>query len=308
MIDILLATYNGEKYIKEQLESLLAQSERDFVVNICDDCSTDRTVEILRHYVKRYPDRIKLIVNEKNSGSAAFSFFKLLHRAKGDYVMFCDQDDVWLEDKVKLSLEKIKEAEREYGSNIPILLHTDLTVVDEGLNVKARSMFALQHLDSEKIAVNNLAVQNIVTGCTMMLNRALADRLTHIPVSVPVHDWWIALYTACCGKIVFCDEPTLLYRQHSSNVCGAQNMADMGYVTERARDSKRAGLMIRYGYRQAAEMARVYGTALGEENYELLKGYGELENRSYFARLGFVISHRVYKSGLIRKLGQLIYM
>lgn len=308
MIDILLAAYNGEKYIARQLESLLEQTCQDFTLRICDDCSTDRTADIIYHYAKRYPNKIVFTVNEKNSGSAAFNFFKLLQNSTADYVMFCDQDDVWFKDKVELSLEKIRQAEDNYGSGTPILLHTDLTVTDGELNTISPSMFALQHLNFEQTAVNNLAVQNIVTGCTMMLNRELVNRLTYIPVSVPVHDWWIALYTACCGKIVFYDRPTLFYRQHTTNVCGAQDMSDMGYITARAGQKDRSRLMLRYGYRQAAEMARVYAGTLGQENYALLRGYGELENKPYLKKLAFVIKHKVFKSGIIRKLGQLIYM
>jgi hypothetical protein len=202
----------------------------------------------------------------------------------------------------------MREEEKRQGVNTPVLLHTDLTVVNESLEVKAGSMFARQRLDSSHIAVNELAVQNIVTGCTMMLNRALADKLTYIPLSVPVHDWWIALFTACCGSIVFVDKPTLYYRQHSGNMCGAQNMSDMGYVAKRAVQVGRSSQMIRYGYKQAAEMAKAYGNELGEDNFALLKGYGELEGKPYFKRLSFVFKHRIFKDGIIRRLGQLIYL
>ena len=142
MIDILLAAYNGEKYIARQLESLLEQTCQDFTLRICDDCSTDRTADIIYHYAKRYPNKIVFTVNEKNSGSAAFNFFKLLQNSTADYVMFCDQDDVWFKDKVELSLEKIRQAEDNYGSGTPILLHTDLTVTDGELNTISPSMFA----------------------------------------------------------------------------------------------------------------------------------------------------------------------
>lgn len=308
MIDVLLASYNGERYISEQIESVLAQTCGDFTLHICDDCSTDRTAELVRHYTKRYPDKVKLTVNEKNSGSAGNNFFKLLNASSADYIMFCDQDDVWFKDKIERTLAKMRQAEINFGESTPILVHTDLTVADKDLKVIAPSMFKAQHLDTSRIAVNNLAVQNVVTGCTVMLNRTLADRLNYIPSAVPVHDWWIALLTACCGRIVCLDEPTLYYRKHDTNVCGAQDMESAGYIMSRAADGKRARLMMRYGYMQAAEMAAAYGDKLGRDNFELLKGYGELVNKGYFERLDFVVKNKMFKSGVVRKVGQVIYL
>jgi glycosyltransferase involved in cell wall biosynthesis len=308
MIDILMAVYNGEKYLAEQIESVLAQDCEGIVLKIRDDCSTDRSADIIRHYAKRYPQKIRFTQSRKNSGSAAANFFELLRSSTADYVMFCDQDDVWFKDKVSLSLKYMREEEKKQGANTPVLLHTDLTVVNESMEVKAKSMFASQRLDSRRNSVKELAVQNVVTGCTMMLNKALVDKLTYTPSSVPVHDWWIALFTACCGSIVFVDKPTLYYRQHSGNMCGAQNMSDIGYVAKRAAQFKRSTLMIRYGYRQAAEMARVYGSKLGEDNLALLKGYGELEHKPYIERLRFVFKHHIFKDGIVRRIGQLIYL
>ncbi len=308
-VDILLAAYNGERYIEQQIDSLLKQDYTAFRLIIADDCSTDRTVDIIRHYAKRYPDKIVYSINKKNSGAAA-TFFELLKSSTASYVMFCDQDDVWFENKISLSLERIKAEEKMLGINMPILLHTDLCVTDESLKVKAKSMFAMQQLNGDRNAVKYMAVQNMVTGCTMMLNRALASRLTAkpMPKSVPLHDWWIALYTACCGKIVFVDKPTIFYRQHGRNVCGAKNMSDISYILSRAKGRERSRLMLKYGYRQAGEMSSLFGDELGEENLRLLKGYGELENMPYIKRLNFVLKNGTFKSGLVRKLGQLVLL
>ncbi len=302
-VEILLASYNGERYIAEQIESILNQDCKDFTLHILDDCSADRTVEIVRGYVKRYPDKISLSRNEKNLGSAG-SFFKLLKSSKAEYVMFCDQDDVWLENKISLSLEKME------GAAAPTLLHTDLTVTDENLRIKHPSMFKSQHLQSGAVTVRSLAVQNVVTGCTMMLNRELVNRLCAValPDNIPVHDWWIALYTACCGEIIFLDKATVYYRQHGTNVCGARDMSDFRYIISRAKATERARLMLQYGYNQAEKLSELYGNALGEENRAFLSAYGELSNKPYMERLKFVVKNRVFKSGIIRKIGQLIFL
>lgn len=308
MIDILLAAYNGEKYIGEQIESVLAQDFRDFRLIIRDDASADRTADIVRHYEKRYPHKISFNVNKENSGCAGANFFAMLREARGDYVMFCDQDDVWFSDKISKSLKKIQKAEKKYGEATPLLLHTDLTVTDENLNVRAKSMFAYQHLNRDSVSVKKLMVQNVATGCTFMLNRALADRLLYTPKSVPVHDWWIALYTACCGRIVFLDEPTLFYRQHGTNTCGARDMGDVRYMADRLSRGKNASLMLKYGYRQAAEMYEVLKNEGDKELGELLKGYGELEGKPYLKRLAFVLKNGVLKDGIVRKAGQILFL
>lgn len=305
MIDILLAAYNGEKYIGEQIESVMSQSFQNIHLTVCDDASSDRTADIVRSYESRYPHKISLSVNRENSGSVGANFFAMLTKAQGDYVMFCDQDDVWFPDKVEKSIEKIKQAENKYGEKTPLLLHTDLTVTDENLQVKAKSMFAYQHLNHNSNTVEKLLVQNIATGCTFTLNRPLVDRLTHTPQSVPLHDWWIALYTACCGRIVFLDEPTLFYRQHGTNTCGAKDMGDIRYIEERLKNGKNASLMLKYGYRQAAEMAQLLGE---NEDRELVKGYGELENKPYLKRLAFALKNKTLKDGIVRKAGQILFL
>jgi glycosyltransferase involved in cell wall biosynthesis len=307
-VDVLMSVYNGEKYLAEQIESVLNQDYKDFVLHIRDDGSTDRSVDIIRHYARRNPDKIFYSVADKNSGSAAGGFFALLKESYAPYVMFCDQDDVWFKDKISASMAAVSEAEVQYGNNVPILLHTDLTVTDGSLKIKAESMFRYQHLDYRRTSVKSLAVQNIVTGCTMLINRPLVKRLTHAPQSVPVHDWWIALFTACCGKIVFLNKPTLYYRQHGDNTCGAQNMSGAGYLASRMTRADNARLMLKYGYRQAAELSRVYGMSIGRDNFELLSAYGSLEDKPYLKRLAFVLKNGVLKSGLIRKLGQVIYL
>lgn len=307
-VDILLAAYNGERFLAEQIESILAQDYDNIRLYISDDGSRDRTADIAKHYADRETGRIIFTQNSKNSGSATANFFNLLHKSTAPYVMFCDQDDVWFKDKVSTSIAALKRAEAAYGAEMPLLLHTDLTVADENLNVTAKSMFKLQHLDSGSVTVRKLAVQNVVTGCTMALNRSLADRLKYTPRSVPVHDWWIALYTACCGKIIFVDKPTLLYRQHGRNVCGAQDMSNPAYMLERAGQLERSRLMVSYGYKQAAEMAEMCAEEIGEENQKLLSGFGKLQNQGYLKKLSFVSKNKLWKDGLVRKLGQLIFL
>src|SRR5690606_13737176 len=150
-------------------------------------------------------------------------FARLLGASTADYIMFCDQDDVWLPGKVTLTLAKMQELEAACGAETFLLVHTDLRIVDENLNLVADSGHRYQQIDPDRgNTLGRLLVQNIATGCTIMVNRALRDLALPIPGAALMHDHWLSLVSACFGKIAYLPEPTLLYRQHSGNKVGAQ--------------------------------------------------------------------------------------
>jgi len=188
VISILLASYNGENYIAEQIESLLAQTEKDFKLFIRDDKSTDETFSIAQGYERKYPGKIFAMQNSENTGGAKRNFIKMMIEHKDEYVMLCDQDDVWLPDKIEKSLEKIREMEEYYGTSMPILVHTDLKVVDEGLNVISHSYEAMANTSFKNNALRNLLTMNIAAGCTALYNRALADIIQAEPSYFVIHD------------------------------------------------------------------------------------------------------------------------
>jgi len=220
MIDVLLATYNGEKFLKEQIDSILKQSFKDRQMLIRDDGSTDSTVEIIKSYVNKYPDKIKLIEDNLGNLGVGRNFGTLLEHSQSQYSMFCDQDDVWLPEKIELTLNKMKEAENLHP-DLPILVFTDLTIVDENLNVIAKSLWSYHKINPQKASLlKNLAYRSAVTGCTIMINKRAREISLPIPEVSRVHDWWVALNTAKYGKIVYLSQPTVLYRQHPKNVVG----------------------------------------------------------------------------------------
>ena len=228
MIDILMTVYNGEQYVVPQIESILNQTDSNWKLFIQDDCSTDRTVELIEPYVRRYPERITLLRNEKNSGSAQKNFFSMLPLVEHSYCMFCDHDDVWKPRKVEMTVRRMMELEQANGQDTPLLVHTDLAVADENLKVLSDSMFRSQNLNRKGNRLNNLLVQNNVTGCTMMVNKALVDMVGPAPKHAVMHDWWMALIAACFGKIGFVRQATILYRQHRANANTQQVARERG--------------------------------------------------------------------------------
>ena len=188
MITILMAAYNGGRYVAEQIESLLRQTEQDFVLRVRDDCSTDDTYSILCGYAAKYPGKIFVERNPENSGGAKWNFLQLTAAYQDDYVMLCDQDDVWLPNKIELSLQAMRAAEKQRGSQTPILVHTDLRVIDDQMHVIGESLNEMLGLYTENGSLPLQTIQNTVTGCTAMYNRAFAQ-LVRIPRFCIVHDW-----------------------------------------------------------------------------------------------------------------------
>jgi glycosyltransferase involved in cell wall biosynthesis len=229
-IAVLLPTFNGEKYLAEQLDSVLAQGHKDIVVVIRDDGSSDGTREIIRSYRDGFPDKIHVIdgdgTNLGASGSFAFLMrFVLLHKKElglgKAYMMFCDQDDIWAENKIEIEIDKMLQVEAG-NDDIPVVVHSELRVVSDSGNVIAESFTRYQGLEPAKNRFKHIALCNTVTGCTALINESLAARALPVPEAAVMHDWWLALVASAFGKVVFIDQPLVEYRQHGSNTLGAR--------------------------------------------------------------------------------------
>lgn len=305
MIDILMATCNGEKFIKEQLDSIISQSYSDWRLIISDDCSKDNTVNIIKIYQEQYSDKILLFENDVPSGSAQNNFFNAIKYATSSYVMFSDQDDVWLPDKIQNTLKKMIEVEREIGENTPVLIHTDLKVVDRNLNRINDSLFEMMNMDNKRCAFNNLLVQNIVTGCTLMTNRALLNYLTKIPRNAVMHDMWIALIASAFGKIGFVDQSTMLYRQHGSNSVGAKNTKSLNYILYKIFHAKEIHNSLVKQYKQADEFREIYGGILSERQLSMLQSYGSFEKKNFLEKYKELKKFNLFKNSKIQILGQI---
>lgn len=226
MTTILMSTYNGARYLHQQIDSIVAQTDHDWRLIIRDDGSTDATPAILGYYAKAHPERISVMSDNRRNVGALRSFERLLEQvpAEADYVMFADQDDVWLPEKVAVTKAKMQELEAVHGKQKPIVVHTDLKVVNQDLKEMHPSFWRFSNIRPEILDrdVHYLGICNAVTGCAMMMNRAA------LTISLPfadyafMHDWWIAEKVMTEGGIV-CPlaQPTILYRQHLSNVVGA---------------------------------------------------------------------------------------
>lgn len=307
MVTILMATYNGERFIAEQIESILQQTNSNWNLIIQDDCSSDKTAAIILKYQQKYPEKIRLIERKEPSGSAKYNFFSMLKFANSDYVMTSDQDDIWLPDKIQVTLNEMLRLEAVYGSKKSLLVHTDLKVVDCDLNEIEESLFGRQKLDKRKVKLNNLLVQNNVTGCTMLVNRALLEKVNDQPQEAIMHDWWLALIASAFGEIGFVNQSTVLYRQHSSNQVGAKNSRSLWYNLERFIDFKTSKQVLRSTYLQAQAFLKVYGEMLSPEYLELVREYSSIPVYGKLERLETIYSYSFWKTSFLRKCGQILF-
>lgn len=301
-VEILLATYNGEQYIRQQLESILSQDYDNWVIRACDDASTDGTYNILKEYQEKYPDKFILEKNEQGFGSAKKNFMNLIKNSTCDYVMCCDQDDVWLPNKISLTMQAMKENEQ---GEMPVLVHTDLKVVDANLNVLSESFFEHSNFRKE-FELNEILIQNFVTGCTMMMNRPMVDLMSRGDNCdrILMHDWVASVLATSVGKVTFVDVPTMLYRQHAINSVGAKKYGFALFLSK-LKEAKMKQSLIDTTL-QAAEIAKLYQDILDKEKYEFIHQYGTLWEKNKVQRICFYLKHKVLKKGLPRKLCQLI--
>ncbi|MGA1980070.1 MAG: glycosyltransferase family 2 protein [Sedimentisphaerales bacterium] len=229
-ISICMATYNGEQFLGQQLDSIIAQSNQDWQLLVRDDGSDDNTVHIVEDYAGRLPEKIRLVTDDGNRLGASLNFGKLLEYADTEYIMFSDQDDVWLPNKIELTLNAMKAAEQIYPDK-PILIHTDLQVMDYKLDIIANSMWSYQKLFPEAGSdLNRIMAQNVVTGCTVMLNKKARAVSIPVPDEAIMYDWWLALKVCEHGKIIYVSIPSVLYRQHSKNRLGAQKVRKIDII------------------------------------------------------------------------------
>lgn len=273
-IAVLMSTYNGEDYLAQQIESIQKQSYEDWRLFIRDDGSSDDTVKIIEEYQKK--DRRIRLINQghiKNIGVVR-SFFELLENVDADFYMFSDQDDYWLPNKIKVTLEEMLE----YNFDLPNCVYTNLQIVDKNLNGEERL------LKCNWQSFTNVLFTNNVYGCTMMINNSLKRMVNFKQIDyqrIYMHDWWLALIAAEFGNLRFIDKATILYRQHGSNQVGATNKS-ISSLLKRVFNHERDRKAMRRSVNFAIEFLKEYGNNknLIDENY--INRYGKLDKESSF--------------------------
>ena len=309
-----MAAYNGENYIKEQINSILKQTIKDWHLYICDDCSSDNTVDIVLDYVNKYPDKITLVQNSENMGHKA-TFFKLLKMSKGDYVFTCDQDDVWNFEKIERELQAMLENEATLGVNFPLMVHSDLELIDgEGASMHRR-MSQTIGADPKAVTPAQLLMTGVATGCTIGLNRACLTKALECKChdSVLMHDWWVALVAAILGRRIYIDSPLVFYRQHGDNVVGAAIAPFEDIARDYVATGRQSGINGIIERVVAGEVDRIKQAILFLEAYDAnlscsqkreIRAIADIPDEGLLRRFAVVNERRLWRRGLKRKVRQ----
>ena len=308
---ICMATYNGEKYVEEQIDSIGAQSYSDWVLFIRDDNSSDETVRIIRRCIEKYQDKIVLIEDKKlQGGSSKKNFAGILNwvdqNCKFRYFMFSDQDDYWLPTKVETSIKMVKRLEADYDG--PVLVHTDLKVVDQNLQILGESFVKYRALNPAIKDINHLLVQNNITGCTMCWNEKLNRIINLSDDNVAMHDWWMALVAACFGKIEFISEPTILYRQHGNNVVGATNVNSFSFIIQRLTGHVHVRETLDMSMNQAEAFSEYYKKQLSNEQLTTVQKFASLKSEHKLSKIVTILRKKYLKQGIVQVIGELMFI
>jgi Glycosyl transferase family 2 len=319
-VEVLLATYNGARFLREQLDSIIAQDYGNIRVLARDDGSNDGTVEILDQYAKRFPDRFRLMPASAPTGSAKNNFLLLMKASRADHICFADQDDVWLPDKVSRTKHAMDQLQSRWGTKVPLLVFTDLHVVDDRLKILHQSFWSHMNIDPDRMErLAKLMVQSVVTGCTAMLNRPLLELSLRMPDEAFMHDRWIGLLASFMGKSNGLRVPTVLYRQHEHNVLGTgRDVAGMvaaketRSLLERIRQPRIAAGQIalwNISQREARAFLQEYGADLPPGEGDLLRAFLRCQtSRSRFVRIATFIRYGFYYVGLRLNLAMILHL
>lgn len=324
MIEILLATYNGERFLPEQIESITSQSFTDYQILASDDNSSDCTFEILRSYESVLGEKIRVV--QSNTHSAKENFYNLLDMADAEYIALCDQDDFWERDRLKKSLKAVQRLERRYGKETPILVHSDLEIVDENLNSQNKKMSELTGINeaikyakeeskylytiSTKESFSRYLVENNITGNTVIINKALLDIYKRPKVSF-MHDWWLGIIAFTFGKVGYLNECLVKYRQHGSNELGAKNPLELSNIRKRNKQRIRENYDCMFA--QVEEFLLLYKNELGKSRsadtyyaHKYLNAFANMKSKNRISKIRDILKYSFFKSSKILTIGEML--
>jgi glycosyltransferase involved in cell wall biosynthesis len=305
-VDIIISVYNGEKYLKEQLNSIFAQNYQKFKILIRNNGSTDNTDLIINTYKKLYPNKIFIDPCKEQILPLYLSFSSLLKYSSSEYVMFSDADDVWLNFKIIKSLDEILKLENLHKPGTPCLVFTDLMIVDKDLNLISKSMFNFQSLKPNRMKLNYLLSQDIACGNTFIFNRALLNLIYPIPFGAGMHDIWTSLVAVTLGKVSYLNESTILYRQHESNICGSNSQYKR--ILYYFKNIKLINIKINEKFLLANSFLKNYNEILPFHEKNLIELFISIQKVGFFKKRYLIIKNKFFYNTIVATCAFLIFV
>lgn len=308
-VAILLACYNGEKFVRKQLDSILGQDLRDFTLYVSDDGSSDATAKILSEYSVT-DGRVKILPEHAPNGSACKHFLQMLETVESDLYLFSDQDDVWTADHVSRLVERYAQLS-DNEKRLPTVIHSDLSVADRNLEVICESFFDYALLSRHPAHRHSYFLENNVTGGAMLVNAALKgfvfrDRkfLSMNLYRIPMHDHFFALVANQFGQVLFVDEKLELYRQHSENAVGAKNVKTLKNYFQKLLCFDAAWLESSIAL--TSFFLEYYPDRIPDDEKKVLQEFLKIRQMSRLQALRFIIRHDFWKESKRRQVRQVL--
>lgn len=304
-VAILLATYQSEKYLTTQLDSLLNQDYTDFVIYIQDGGSDDSTIPIIIEYANNHPNKIIYNISPHHLNALEnFSSLIKKYAPNHKYIMFSDHDDLWESSKIKQTLNKMFELENE--KNEPICIFTDATVVDYNLKIISPSYFEYTNLNPHQATFSKQIIQNIPLGCTMTINKPLIDLIKTIPENAIMHDHWIGLTASCFGRLYYINQSTIKYRQHSNNQSGAPHYTLKFYIDKLRSKKNEIFINLDKSIKQAKAFKDFHQDKLNSNDLLVISKFIDIKKFWFFKKIFIISKYKLFKHGFLRNLGLVI--
>lgn len=302
-IDILLATYNGEKYLHKQIDSVLAQTYSNLKIWIRDDGSTDNTPQILATYQQKYPNKIHIIEDNLGNLGVTQNFNELAKHSTAKFIAFCDQDDIWIPEKIEKSMVLMDEYLKKPNKSI-CFVYSDMKIINKYDNTTHDSFWKLAYLHPKHFTFNRLLMQNIPHGCTILMHQELKNMAFPIPKNAILHDHWLSLVTVVFGQAIATEEQLVLIRNHGENVTQRKNNNWMRlkrfYKNFSTQDEYIKHLMVRI--EQAKAFQQQYSSLLPEKEKQILEQFLLLEHTKGWKRKMIYIKNKFYRTTLFHTL------
>lgn len=305
LVDILLAAYNGSKYLDQQLLSLSNQTYGKINLIVRDDASIDSTKDILERFRRNSKYPIEIRYNSRNLGVVP-TINLLLQESSARYVMLCDQDDIWLPGKVEKTLRAMRQAEMGATPAQPMLAFTDLSIVDDSLTIQSPSLWKRAGVKPAGAKFRNVLCQNLATGCASMANRALLDFASPIPEDAAMHDYWLTLTAVAFGKLVPVDEATILYRQHGANVVGVGQRRSFRSILSRLRRDPKLQRELAASSLQITAFLTRFGARLSAKDRIAAEEFIRMVGHGSWVRRYSALRYGLYRTGLRNNIGYLL--
>ena len=306
LVVVLLATFNGSRFLRQQLDSIAAQTHLHWQLIVADDGSHDDTLAIVQTFQEEHPDRVRIVRND-SVGSARDNFMRLLRLGgQAPYFAFCDQDDLWSYDKLERLVRRCQQTESQHRGQ-PCLVYSDLTVVDAQLAILNPSFLNQVRVRPLEITHRTLLTENAIPGCAMLFNDALANVFRARDFDQPraiMHDWWMVLLAATLGHISYVPTSLVSYRQHDRNTLGSVNRSGLVFTLTKLFRGDRSTALATYS--QAAAFLDAYDDLLDPAVGEEIRAFASLYHLHKFERIRLILKHRILKQTLSRRAYQLL--